>query len=1037
MTLSTLLFIGEPIFLVDQHLTLIEPISKRIYSDNIIKNANRIGQLNQSVLEIELENGTKILIKPNYHIQITECCTYRFGTSHQYGILTGKIPFEDNKILQANNNNSKITFEIKISPHIMTNLLAAANNSMLNNDINQSIISQQNTKTDIKKEIRMNEKNSDKISSSISIIDLKSEQLQQTMANSNRENQNQNNLFEYFIKPGQYELTKCRNSNSFEIESKHKNYSIEYDYVSNKVTIKSNNSFLGNSCQMDIEEFNNTYEVVIYNTYGIQTINHDNCEDFIKIKSKSNDREKIIKNINDCKELFKKELTINKENIELFDSIISDFCKTKDISTDIIVKKNPFLMEPLYEISKLYESINLIKTPQEILHQMLYEYHYQILLGKRVHDPLTHLARKMDIFNSTILHIDSILKESKETILLFGNYENCKRKVISFLKDNINQSNSASTTSSSSLNSSSGSISSGKFHYQHGFHNNLSIQENFSTHGFHIINSPFKKWSIFKCPTFNEIRNDINSSQSIDYIVERARQIKCLLIAIPFKDFFVDNGNKVIETIESFKERFPFTFDRSNHPESQQQVQLIITGIESSSIAASNLPNTSVKLKLEHRIKQLTEQLTKTKEILSNNPNSKSKDYQLCSCLKKENFFLQILEMEKNNQIHYFEASVFKRIPLLKSIDSASPFSSVQYKSTMNNSIMQHRLYQSLEIFALTWTNILSKFLHSEQLIYEQECNNYNIHLEIEKVKNKLQKSNNELFELRQREAIHKKNLRELLRIRENASNQNAEIKNDICKRAHDKCKERVYALKGELQNTSNNPLDCSLIFIQHIGNGANGADSIKQYIEGEIKRIENDEYEKELEDCIKYETKKLMKRKTEIKNEEIVVEDLSKKQIDLEKQILLNLDSIQLIKNKKKSLEFVLLTKNVKNSVLVEKIITGLSNFNLSYTNNSNNNFNIFINQTSVNNQNIDDHNIVVTFLESIDISDTDSMYSINSSMNNLSFSGSSVSTNSSSGHHNYASIGSISKEKNIFKTYLQTHNQYQLVVKDKKNNN
>ncbi|KAM9973537.1 hypothetical protein ACTFIW_010637 [Dictyostelium discoideum] len=1158
MTLSTLLFVGEPIFLIDQHFSLIDPSTKRIFADNKIKNATRIGSESKSVLEIELDNNTKILIKPSFQIQITERNTYRFATAHQYGILTNKNiansdedKNQDDSETNSNNNSNKIMFEIKISPHLMTNLLlpSSSTNQNQQNQQNQQQQQQQQQNqqsiSDSKKDIKQLEKNSDKISSSISIIDLKSEQLQQQIQINGRDNTTINNLFEYFIKPGTYELIKGRMSgvlNNIEIESKQKNYSIDIDYTNGRVYIKSMNSFLGlNSTSMDLEEFNNTYEVVIFNTHSIaqSLITKENCNDFIKIESRSNRREKTWKLINDRKELFKKELTISKDNIELFEFVITEFCtKSKDINLEFINKKNPYLLEPLNEISKLYEQIHLNKSPKEILHQILYESHYQLLLGKRLHDPLTHLAKKMDIFNTTILHIDSILKDSKETVMVFGNFESCKRKVISFLKDNnlnnsiIGNGGSAASNASGvsiigngggggngggnggngmSLSSSCSSISSfisnspssigGINHSSGGWSNSLSIQENFSTQGFQIFNSPFKKWIIFKCPTFNEIRNDINSSQSIDYIIERSKSIKCLLIVIPFKEFYIDNGNKVIETIESFKERFPTTFDRTNHPESQQNVQIIVSGIEEvCSSGGGGGGVISKNCRLLQRIKQLTDQVTKTKEKLlsNNNTNSISIEYQICSCLKKESLFQQLLEMEKNGQIHYFEQSVFKRIPLLKSIDQSTPFPKNQYKSTMNNPIMQNRLYQSLEIFALTWTNILSKFLHSEQLIYQQEYNNYLIQLEIEKTKTKIVKTTNQLFELRQKEAIYKKNLRELLRIKENSSNQSAEIKNDLIKRSHDKCKERIYALQCEVNNCtpgSNNPLECSFVFIQH-GNliaaqypNLSSSEAIKLYLENEIKRIETDEYDKELEDCIKYETKKLIKRKQEIKIEETTLEDFNKKQIDSEKEIQDNLSSIKLIKDKKKSLEFVLLTKNLKNSLLVEKIISGLSckNLNNANSNSSNqlNNFNIIINSNSIynngygnnggNQNNFDNDNLLLTFNgdTSIDISDTDSIYSMNgansigssgirglsgsyNSINtsfNLSTSSVSLSStlNSTLPQTNnnspsigpqtnqnqltpFSSIHTISKEKNIFKQYLQTHNQYQNFIKEKR---
>ncbi|KAN0022127.1 hypothetical protein ACTFIU_004295 [Dictyostelium citrinum] len=1166
MTLSTLLFVGEPIFLIDQHLSLIDPSSKRIFADNKIKNAIRIGNESNAVLEIELDNKTKILIKPSFQIQITECNTYRFATAHQYGILTNKnlgIANEndqDNQETNSNNNSNKIMFEIKISPHLMTNLLSPSANQQIQQQHHQQQqqqqvqLQQQQSINDSKKDIKQLEKNSDKISSSISIIDLKSEQLQQQIQINGRDNTTINNLFEYFIKPGTYELVKGRMSgvlNNIEIESKQKYYSIDIDYTNGRVYIKSMNSFLGlNSTSMDLEEFNNTYEVVIFNTHSIpqSLITKENCNDFIKIESRSNRREKTWKLINDRKELFKKELTISKDNIELFEFVITEFCtKSREINLDFINKKNPYLLEPLVEISKLYEQIHLNKSPKEILHQILYESHYQLLLGKRLHDPLTHLAKKMDIFNTTILHIDSILKDSKETVMVFGNFESCKRKVISFLKDNnlnnsIGNGGSAASNASGvsiisngggngngngngngiSLSSSFSSISSfisnsssnncGINHSSGSWSNSLSIQENFSTQGFQILNTPFKKWIIFKCPTFNDIRNDINSSQSIDYIIERSKSIKCLLIVIPFKEFYIDNGNKVIETIEAFKERFPTTFDRTNHPESQQNVQIIVSGIEEVIGTTTNGTNvngkdggsiTSKNCRLLQRIKQLTDQVTKTKEKLlsNNNNNCISIEYQICSCLKKESLFQQLLEMEKNGQIHYFEQSVFKRIPLLKSIDQSTPFPKNQYKSTMNNPIMQNRLFQSLEIFALTWTNILSKFLHSEQLIYQQEYNNYLIQLEIEKTKAKIVKTTNQLFELRQKEAIYKKNLRELLRIKENASNQSVDIKNDLMKRSHDKCKERIYALQCEVNNCtpgSNNPLECSFVFIQH-GNSIaaqypnlTSSEAIKLYLENEIKRIETDEYEKELEDCIKYETKKLIKRKQEIKTEETTLEELNKKQVDSEKEIQDNLSSIQLIKDKKKSLEFVLLTKNLKNSLLVEKIISGLSckNLNNSNSNSSNqlNNFNIIINSNSIYNNNINTNNnynngnqnnndnndnLLLTFNgdTSIDISDSDSVYSMNgnnsigssgirglsgsynsintsfnsstssvslsSTLNSTSPSGTSPSSISSSqiNHQNpFSSIHTISKEKNIFKQYLQTHTQYQNFVKEKR---
>ncbi|KAN0050606.1 hypothetical protein ACTA71_003741 [Dictyostelium dimigraforme] len=1150
MTLSTLLFVGEPIFLIDQHFSLIDPSTKRIFADNKIKNANRIGSESKAVLEIELDNNTKILIKPSFQIQITECNTYRFATAHQYGILTNKNLCtttnennQDDNESNSNNNSNKIMFEIKISPHLMTNLLSP--NQQNQHQQQQQHQQNQQSINESKKDIKQLEKNSDKISSSISIIDLKSEQLQQQIQMNGRDNTTINNLFEYFIKPGTYELVKGRMSgvlNNIEIESKQKNYSIDIDYTNGRVYIKSMNSFLGlNSTSMDLEEFNNTYEVVIFHTHSIaqSLITKENCNDFIKIEPRSNRREKTWKLINDRKELFKKELTISKDNIELFEFVITEFCsKSKEINLDFINKKNPYLLEPLNEISKLYEQIHLNKSPKEILHQILYESHYQLLLGKRIHDPLTHLAKKMDIFNTTILHIDSILKDSKETVMVFGNFESCKRKVISFLKDNnlnssiIGNGGSAASNASGvsinsingngggggggiggmSLSSSCSSISSfisnspssiGINHSSGGWSNSLSIQENFSTQGFQIFNSPFKKWIIFKCPTFNEIRNDINSSQSIDYIIERSKSIKCLLIVIPFKEFYIDNGNKVIETIEAFKERFPTTFDRTNNPESQQNVQIIVSGIEEVIINNGKDGITSKNCRLLQRIKQLTDQITKTKEKLlsNNNANCISIEYQICSCLKKESLFQQLLDMEKNGQIHYFEQSVFKRIPLLKSIDQSTPFPKNQYKSTMNNPIMQNRLYQSLEIFALTWTNILSKFLHSEQLIYQQEYNNYLIQLEIEKTKGKIVKTTNELFELRQKEAINKKNLRELLRIKENSPNQSVEIKNDLVRRSHDKCKERIYALQCEVNSCkpgSNNPLECSFVFIQH-GNAIaaqypnlSSSEAIKLYLENEIKRIENDEYDKELEDCIKYETKKLIKRKQEIKIEETTLEELNKKQVDSEKEIQDNLASIQLIKDKKKSLEFVLLTKNLKNSLLVEKIISGLSckNLNNANSNSSNqlNNFSIIINSNSIynnnnnnnnnnnsnnnnnnihngNQNNFDNDNLLLTFNgdTSIDISDTDSVYSMNgnnsigsSGIRGLSGSYNSINTSSLSFNlstssvslsstlnstlpqtnqvNPFPSIHTISKEKNIFKQYLQTHNQYQSFIKEKR---
>ena len=115
----------------------------------------------------------------------------------------------------------------------------------------------------------------------------------------------------------------------------------------------------------------------------------------------------------------------------------------------------------------------------------------------------------------------------------------------------------------------------------------IAISETLYAQGFSIDND--KPLLIVDAPGFNDARGDdheLITELSIDESIREAKNIKSIVVVLPFEAFIAEKGNGVINTIRRIKSRFPTAFNLE-HPD-HNRVHFIITKTFGKSKASVN-----------------------------------------------------------------------------------------------------------------------------------------------------------------------------------------------------------------------------------------------------------------------------------------------------------------------------------------------------------------------------------------------------------------------------------------------------------------
>ncbi len=587
------------------------------------------------------------------------------------------------------------------------------------------------------------------------------------------------------------------------------------------------------------QDLNRLYSIAKITRKIIHGIHKDNANQNIQIKDEQDDNKiKLIKLQNLREEINSLRVELLKEEKKPFLNALLDnlvIHQLTHINMRMLSQDNDFKLR-LETISDKYKKdVNIEYSPPDILKTLVLDANYAILVNK---EQSTIVSRTMSLLQEAYQHIHKM--DGKEIILVMGNtgagkstavgyflglemesfYNRVGDKVIRIKDDPTKQSD--------------------KSHPKIG--QSLGESETLYTQGYPLPGD--SNILLGDCPGFHDTRGgdyEICTNLSIDEAVAKVKKIRAIVMILPIYAFLDEKANRVIDSIEIVKERFPNLFQAP-----QKNVCILITKCGQMPVEAANgLKNGARILELlseaNARIKVLSEKI-------QSGADNRESEYELIGLQKRRNIWHTLKTMYQDKKIHFIDIdNEEEREEILKRYTQSENYiDKAEYVRAMQGGEMQRKFGKYVEMAAHTWTHSI---IEPYFTIFPQR-----IQTSSNEIKAKIQKINSlkEGWDITEQELknLEKKieQSQQMISQLENASQNedllSEELLNDLKKRTMDSEGQELARLSAEIQRLeskiSENKMELEEIKsqIDRMKEDKSKKESKKQELEDEIEEL-------------------------------------------------------------------------------------------------------------------------------------------------------------------------------------------------------
>lgn len=255
-------------------------------------------------------------------------------------------------------------------------------------------------------------------------------------------------------------------------------------------------------------------------------------------------------------------------------------------------------------------------------------------------------------------------------------------------------------------------------------------------HGYEPHNaSNIQNLILCDCPGIEDSRGevyDLSSRLSLDFTIKNARSIKCIVLTLPYEDFWGSRCRAVLKLFEDLENKLPNIFEI---PYIHKSVYLLITKYNKTEPLEKNLEKAAYDALSDE--KELLGNLKEEDDFLREIINNRIKIWKFILKLITENRIITINIKNKK-----------KRIEILENFAQSQNIEKTLFSKAMNNSNIERNFSKYISMHLDTCKNRILKVYFKDlvEAIKDLEKSRSEIQLEIQKIEQKnenLQKSIN------------------------------------------------------------------------------------------------------------------------------------------------------------------------------------------------------------------------------------------------------------------------------------------------------
>ena len=456
---------------------------------------------------------------------------------------------------------------------------------------------------------------------------------------------------------------------------------------------------------VEISVFNGAYTAVKTVKKPIDKINGGNIETCTRIKDE--------KDPNAVKRLYLKEIEILMENLRtqllnkqqllnrLMDNLIVHEFKEIEMK---VLSRHKNLFDLVKAISQKYAEIEIIRKPESVLKEIVEEANYSRFTntGKGV-----MMRRTLTFLKNACSHAENL--NMKDVIFYMGYTGAGKSTAVSCCLG------ARMKVEPNSVGDLAAIIKEGQERFPK-IGQSLGISETLYTQGYPVKDD--ENTLLADCPGFEDTRGGDSAfctNFSMDQAIEKAGQIKSIVVVAPLETFTSEKGNGVVRLVSSIRERFPFAFNPKKKSENAH-LYLLITKHEKKKEAVKKFNDGT-------RMAELCKETEKRiEELLQEKKEGGLIDFELKAARHRNKIWQAIRQMQNNGKMDFIPIGntiAGKRL-LGKYRGIQGGLEKKHYQLAMQDKEMQEQFGKCVQMSTHTWKRLILKYFREipEDFLY-------------------------------------------------------------------------------------------------------------------------------------------------------------------------------------------------------------------------------------------------------------------------------------------------------------------------------